>query len=198
VLKRLQALWISLPKDLRVFFTRVVILFFAWKTIYLLVLKPEHKLDTFLTQMVTKHTVAFLNLIKPTGAFHMQQELQDDPSDPDNLGSGKFAVYYYERRIIGIADACNALEIMVLYAGLIACYHAGIYRKIIFIAAGLIVIYLANVFRCAGLAWLNYSHAGWFDIAHKYLFKIFAYFIVCVLWFVFMFPKMRAHERSTG
>jgi exosortase/archaeosortase family protein len=187
--RRLQETWISLPRDLRIFFTRVMIVFIIWKTIYLLLLKPDHRVDAAITRIVTRSTIFTLNVFHGGHEFHMEQEVQDDPSDPDNLGSGKFAVYFHERRIIGIADACNALELMVLYAGLVACYHAGIKRKLIFLIGGLLVIAAANVFRCAGLAWLNYIHAGWFNIAHKYLFKLFAYFIVCVLWFLFMFPK---------
>jgi exosortase/archaeosortase family protein len=102
------------------------------------------------------------------------------------------------QQVLSIADVCNGLEVMVLYAGLILCLPASIKRKIRFILPGIVLIEVLNVIRCAGLAEIYLTHPEYLDFSHHYLFTFLVYAFIFWLWFLFsrdldLTKKQRVH-----
>jgi exosortase family protein XrtF len=178
--------WRGIPRELRIFLLRALGLFIAWKCLYLFLLAPDGRLDAALTKEVAENTAGIFNMAYGTESFYAEKENADNPAEEKGIRTTKYAIHNAGRRLIGIADACNALELMILYAGFIICFHADAVRKSVFILGGMALIYIVNLTRCAGLAWVNMNHAAWFSFAHKYLFKMVVYFFIFMLWLLFV------------
>ncbi|HVS97495.1 MAG TPA: archaeosortase/exosortase family protein [Puia sp.] len=88
-------------------------------------------------------------------------------------------------RVLSIADACNGLEVIVLYAGLILCLPSGWRRKAVFILSGAVLIEVLNVIRCAGLVLVYEYHPEYLDFSHHYLFTFVVYAFIFWLWYLF-------------
>ena len=86
------------------------------------------------------------------------------------------------RRIIGVADPCNGLDLYVLYLSFLFCFPGTWRRRLAFIAVGLPYIFIINAIRCALIAWLNIEHPRWVDISHHYIFTAIVYLLVFFLW----------------
>lgn len=168
----------QLPKQVRTFLLRALIVFIAWKLLYHLVLVPARVPDRPLTELTAAST-AFLytHLLHEPNVQVMADDY--DPHFP------KSAIFIHGERVIGIADPCNGLELYVLYIGFILCFPTTIRRQIAFLTLGIIGIYIANCFRCFGLAWLSFHHYSMADFAHKYLFKIILYAMIFYAWIVY-------------
>ena len=94
-------------------------------------------------------------------------------------------IYLHQDRVLSIADACNALELLVLYGGLILCLPAGASRKAIFITGGIVLIEIMNVIRCTALVLLYLHRPEYVDFSHHYLFSFVVYGFIFWLWFLF-------------
>jgi exosortase/archaeosortase family protein len=165
----------SLPLPVKSFFTKALFLFIAWKLLYHLVLFPIHTPDRQLTNITACATSYIYTLFTgaPISITNEQYE----------AGTFRKSIISIEgRKVIGIADGCNGLELFVLYFGFLLCFPVILKRLILFTVGGLSVIFILNNLRCFMLAWLylhNYSIA---NFAHHYLFKMIIYAIIFLIW----------------
>ena len=90
------------------------------------------------------------------------------------------------RKILGIADGCNALELYALYFGFLMSFPSPFKRKIIFTVVGIVLMFIANVFRLTALAIMNMHRINAVDMAHHYVFKIVIYGLIFGLWVLFI------------
>lgn len=162
------------PKGLRVFFIRGICILVVWKVIYLLWLKPVHIPDTQLTYLTARITTWVFHLLSPA----MLPMLQ--PHNWDMQISG--LINGTRTNIISIADACNALELMVLHAGFILSVPLPFSKQWPYIITGLLLILVANVLRCLALIYVYISFPNFFPFAHHYLFTLTIYLIVFLIW----------------
>lgn len=165
------------PKELIAFIYKVLILFLAWKLAYHFYLWPNSTLDEPLTKATANGTVKFLNLFSIDGQLSWS-------ADKINIAEqGYYAeIFLNNKKIIGIAEACNALELMVLYVGLIICLPTSLLRTILFIIGGLIGIYVLNILRCAAMFELSMNKSHFFSFAHHYGFTLVVYSFIFLLW----------------
>jgi len=95
-----------------------------------------------------------------------------------------------------IVPSCNALELMILYAGFILCYPAPSRSKWIWISFGMIAIYFINLIRCISLVGIaNSKLSHYLDFAHHYVFTIFVYGCIFLMW-VWFIKSMKAKTIS--
>ena len=185
-----------IPPEIRIFFFRAFLFLVLWKAAYLLVLQPTRLFDAPLTSSVGKCTAQALNFINNSHRFAsgpgFSTELNQD-------GSSKEVVELVKnngKNILSIADACNALELFILYLGLIWCLPAFIKRKIAYSLIGIVIIYASNIFRCIGLSLLVMYYPSAVDFAHHYLFTFIVYSIIVLLWF-FYTKKLTKYGNTT-
>jgi len=160
-----------IPKPIRIFLVRAVIVFILWQLLYHLFLQPIRVPDSFLTDITTMATVKVLSLF------------YSDVSSV--LGHFKAIITIGGRRIIGIADPCNALELYVLYISFLFCYPNTTKKRFIFLLIGLPAIFVLNIIRCVTITWLNISHKGWVDISHHYIFTAIMYLLIFYSWVLY-------------
>jgi exosortase/archaeosortase family protein len=185
--------WKQIPRPVKLFLLRAIALFVVWKALYLLFLLPSRTLDRPLTNVITIGAVGALNGIgQLKGAAHAHDYTAVSAQHPKTDADGQFNrwedtmdIYSYGVRDLSVADACNGLELMVLYAGLILCLPSRPKRKALFIGAGVLVIGILNILRCAGLVLLFLHRPDYVDFSHHYLFSLLVYGAIFWLWWLF-------------
>jgi exosortase/archaeosortase family protein len=168
----------QIPKPLRIFLVRGLIILILWKLIYILFLKPDHRLDEMLTYFVGSTTAWIFSHIYPS--MQPLVELADT-----NLF---ITIVKNNVRIdsIAIADACNGLELMILYLGFILAAPYPTKKKIHFIYVGLLLIVFTNVIRCLLLIFVFLNYPNYFGFAHHYIFTFVIYLIIFLIWIRFI------------
>jgi exosortase/archaeosortase family protein len=192
-----------IPKPVSQFLLKAAILFVAWKAVYLLFLLPGRVLDKPLTYVIGKGTAATLRLLNPSGDANYNAIPTMHPKGFGNEGlEPVMAVRSDQTVLLNIADVCNGLELLVLYAGLILCLPATRRRKIGYITGGIVAIEVLNVIRCAGLVLIYLHKPEWLDFSHHYLFTLVVYAFIFWLWYLFSrdpeFAKKLQLDATTG
>ena len=72
-----------------------------------------------------------MQLFYPGGRVTMNNEYSYAVGTP-NTNSGSEMLYLDGKKIVGVADACNALELFVLYLGFLIAYPSSVKRKLLF------------------------------------------------------------------
>ncbi|HXD77835.1 MAG TPA: exosortase/archaeosortase family protein [Puia sp.] len=141
-------------------------------------------MDRPLTYLIGKGTAATLNLIHPSGHFNAIPAMH--PKGFGNEGLEPImAIRSDQTVLLSIADVCNGLELLVLYAGLILCLPASRRRKTRYIVGGIALIEIINVLRCAGLVLVYLHKPEYLDFSHHYLFTFVVYAFIFWLWYLF-------------
>ena len=187
MLKSFNQQWNKIPKPVKVFLFKAVMLLVIWKTIYLVFLLPTRIIDAPATRSVGIATAKALNLAYNTQGYTSKKEVQNRQSEFGVVAVDQQAIYLNNNKIVAIEDACNGIELFALYAGFILCLPAAFSRKLIFIGSGLVAIYLVNIFRCTVITWVLLAHPQFFGFAHHYLFTFIVY--VFIIWFWLLFTR---------
>ena len=174
--------WKQIPGPVKSFLWKAMVLFIVWKALYLSILIPDRVLDKPITDAVGVSTARTLNFFSRPSDYSVRPGVNvkkdGEREDVMILSRG-------HERVLSIADACNGLEVMVLYAGLILCLPSGKSRKALFILVGMVLIEVLNVIRCAGLALVYQYHPEYLDFSHHYLFTFVVYAFIFWLWYLF-------------
>ena len=177
--------WNNVPKTVKAFLFKALAILIVWKIVYLAFLLPTRLLDKPLTFSVGSATAWFLNVCTHSGGYTTQSVVGNVVTDTGPTLMPLQKVYFRGRDIVSIEDTCNALELFVLYAGFIVCMPAKTLRKVLFIAGGIMAIYIVNVLRCSGVAYLIIYAPKYADFAHHYVFTFIVYGFIIALWLIF-------------
>ena len=149
------------------FLMKVSAIYIIWYLIYDYYLLPDGRLD------------AFLSL---SGV---------------NLAGGILNIFgwdiYSEARVLAITgtngveiqNGCNGLELIGLYMGFIIAFPGGpIQKRMIFLAGGILLLFVANVFRIMIFALSIYYVPTLWEQVHTYSSYFIFYPIVLTLWYI--------------
>lgn len=181
----------TIPKEVRFFLKRAFIAFIIWKLLYHLILNKIGFPNNQLTAFTAWGTTNLLSLFYPHSLFSYQNGV----SVKDVVGLGSL-LFMDNRLILRIFPACNALELFILYIGFLFCFPSKYYRRLIFSVVGIVTIYIINIFRNAGIAFLIIEHKSWVDFAHHYVFKIIVYGFIFFMWVRYTKDFTITHSRS--
>lgn len=189
----------QLPAEVKTFLWRALALFIGWKLLYILVLIPNQVPDAWLVKQIGNGTAATLNVFYSTKEFNAVHTTREKIYGRDTvLATFSNVMRGSEKKILGIYQACNGLELMVLYAGFIICFSGGVRRKIIFIVCGVVGLYFINVLRCAFLGYIGIEYPQHFEIAHKYVFNIVVYVFTFLLWVIYVSGLRLNYAKTTS
>jgi len=162
---------------------------------YLLWLMPRGILDSPLTYTVGVSTVATLNLFAVHSRFTAVRAFQVLELDGGTESGNVTDIYYNGQNTLRIANACNGLEVMVLYAGFLFCYPGSTSRRFSFLAAGILLIFILNIIRCALLVWIYLHYRQYLDFSHHFAFTFVVYAFIFLLWFRYTRNAIPARPR---
>jgi exosortase family protein XrtF len=177
--------WNKVPVAVRRFILRAAIILIVWKIVYLAFLLPNRVLDKPLSYAVAIATTWLLNTTTHSADYHDVSEIGNIPTDSGFEPYPLENIYFHHRNVVSIEDGCNGLELIVLYIGFIVCMPATNKRKINFIITGTLLIYIVNVIRCAGVAYIILYYPKYADFAHHYVFTFIVYGLIIGLWLSF-------------
>ncbi|HWB26859.1 MAG TPA: hypothetical protein VG738_15355 [Chitinophagaceae bacterium] len=173
ILGRQSTGWNSIPRPLQVFLLRGACILVGWKCLYWLWLGPAHQPDGFLTSLTAKLTAWVFGLLSP------QMQPATVPGHDVLITA---LVNGAHTTVISVADACNALQLMVLFAGFVFSVPVPLRRQLPYVFTGLLIIIAANVLRCLGLIYVYIDFPNVFPFAHHYFFTLAIYLIVFLIW----------------
>jgi len=177
--------WNQVPVAVRRFIFRALAILITWKILYLVFLLPTRVLDKPLSHAVASSSVWVLNKYTHSADYTTKSETGNIYTDNGLAPAPLENIYFHQRNVVSIEDGCNALELFVLYTGFIVCMPALVYRKLIFIAGGIILIYITNIIRCAGVAYITIYHPKYANFAHHYVLTFMVYGLIIALWLIF-------------
>ena len=177
--------WNNVPKAVKVFIFKALTILIVWKIVYLAFLLPTRLIDKPLTYSVGSVTTWFLDICTHSADYTTQSVVGNVATDKGFTLMPLQKIYFRGRDIVSIEDTCNALELFVLYAGFIVCMPAKNLRRVLFVVGGILAIYIVNVLRCAGVAYLIIYDPKYADFAHHYVFTFIVYGFIIALWLIF-------------
>ncbi len=165
------------PLTVRLILVKALLFFIIYKFIFSLELKFLH---APLTSHVGEYTLKLLNTFTESSHFHIKREYIN------GLKTLSSQIYFKDTKVVFIAESCNGFIAFMRYLGLIFCFPSRLWRKLLYIILGLIIIHILNIFRCAALAYINLYHQSYFDISHDYILKLVIYGTIFLLWISFL------------
>ena len=138
----------------------------AWLLVYDFVVLPNQGLQTWLSITGVKLAAA--------GLSFMGWEIET---------AGRF-IACAGNRGVEIQNGCSGMDLWGLYAGFIIAYPGELKKRIAFLAGGIGLIFIANVFRIAFFALSNLYYPQYWDSVHLYSSYVFFYPIVLTLWYL--------------
>ena len=188
--------WDKVPVAVKRFILRAAAILIAWKILYLAFLLPHRVLDNPISYAVATGTTWLLNTSTHSSAYYDKSETGNIPTDNGFAPATLENIYFHGRNIVSIEDGCNGLELIVLYIGFIVCMPAATKRKVNFIITGTILIYVVNVIRCAGVAYIILYYPKYADFAHHYVFTFIVYGLIIAMWLIFSKKLDPAYDRA--
>ena len=157
------------------FLARAFGFYLIWIFVYHGIL-VEIDIDDPLTEIVSKSSTKLLN--------------EFDEKISLRYLKGEFYIYREEINLIHIGDACNGLELYVLF---ISFYFAlgKAWQSIKWILAGIAGIFILNILRISGLAMMVLYRPTEIEFHHKYTFTLVVYSWILLIW-IFSLKKERA------
>lgn len=87
-----------------------------------------------------------------------------------------------EKYVARIIEGCNSVSVIILFISFIIAFSGDFKLTFLYILAGSVLIYIANLFRVVILAAGLYHYPWRKDILHTVIFPGIIYGMVCLLW----------------
>jgi exosortase/archaeosortase family protein len=168
------------------FFISLLLICSAWFLVYNLLLYPGRVIDQPLTQFIAAVSASIINFFSPSGV--PVTNWVNDLHHPGTL------LVQDGKRVFGIMDACNGIDLMFIYSAVIILLPNTIRRKLAFLTLGNILLVVFNIIRIVSLYFIFRYSRGIFDFSHHYLFTLLMYALIFSGWILFI--KNRLHEKS--
>jgi exosortase family protein XrtF len=174
-----------IPRPVLLFLLKALVIFVVWKVLYLTLLLPHLIPDRVLTRFVGVSTVSVLNLFTPQSPYRAVELNDDNTDDGVFYRATCIDIRRDELQTLRVANACNGLELMVLYVAFLYCFPAPWKRRLVFAIWGCLLITLMNVLRCAALVVIFERYKAYLDFSHHFIFTFVIYCVIFTGWFFF-------------
>ena len=160
-------------------------IYILWFIIYDFVIEPDKRIDFGLNVLLANSGSFLLRLLGYTADV--------------SINGNKISMRINSTSLLDVGNACNGLELFVLFVGFIICFPSGKANKWWFIIAGILSIHLLNSIRAAALALNQYYHPQSLHFNHHYTFTIIVYAYIFYLWILWVnrFSKSKSMQKTT-
>ena len=188
----MAATFCSIPISVRNFLGLALTIAISWKFIYHVFLMNPRTLDGPLTNHVGNSSAFLLNQFSGMHQFTALNCIDTSYMEGQIQMSCVSKIVHNNHKVLHIADGCNGLELIILYAGFIFCFPSSKKRKLFFVLAGLTLIDALNILRCSCLGFIKEYYHPYFTISHHFIFKAIVYALIVFLWV--QFTKSKKNE----
>lgn len=146
--------------------------YIVWLLAYEFLLKPSGKLDSYITENITYFICFGLDVLGVNAHYTLAKNISETYV---YLGTSMIP-------IIRVGASCNGLELLVLFCIFTLFYPGKLGAKLLFIAGGLVLIHITNIFRNLVLTIMAINKSPYFDLFHRYIFIFLVYGVIFLLW----------------
>ncbi|MGH1518882.1 exosortase family protein XrtF [Chryseobacterium sp. JK1] len=139
-------------------------------------------LDSFSTMIANRVSALQNSIGYPTSLYN----------DIENEQVWFYVKSQYATRMV---EGCNAVSVMILFVSFIFAFYKGA-KTFLFVAAGLIALYMMNLLRITGLNIVMVDHKEYGKMFHDFIFPAIIYGSVIVLWLIWIKFFALKHENS--
>ncbi len=158
-------------------------MFVVWKVVYIFLLIPNEMPDAWLVRQLGTYSAKTISVFYGGDYFEARHTRKLKTYGDEQVWVTHSYIYPKSKNaVLGIYQACNGLELMVLTAGFMLCFKGSWTKKSLFIFLGVFGLFILNVLRCAMLGIVNIEFPNHFDFAHKYIFSIVIYAYTFLIW----------------
>ncbi len=153
---------------------------------YLTLFESSGYYPDFFTHLVAMQTELVIESVGYTSKIMIH------PTEPS------LQLYINEVFLARIIEGCNAISIIILFTSFILSFFAKVKITLLYIFAGSVLIYIANILRIAILAIGIYEYPQYTSFLHSIVFPLMIYGTVFILWvlWVRLFSKNIANEKA--
>ncbi len=171
----------SVFKFLGLFLGTYLVLTFLYSQ-YLYFSKNEFNNPDFITSLVAKQSTLLLS------GFDFSTRVIPDGEIP------AMAIWLDNKPVATIVEGCNAISVIILFIAFVVSFAQGFKKTVLFVFAGLVLIYAVNISRIALLSFLLYKYPEHTDFFHGVVFPVLIYSIVFLLWVLWI--RMITHTST--
>ena len=124
----------------------------------------------FFTNLVAKQSNAVIQ------AFGYNGTVKPDLQGP------YMGLYINDTFLAQVVEGCNAISIIILFMAFIISFAQKVKKTVLFIFAGIALIYAVNILRIAILTIALYHYPEYSDFLHQIIFPAIIYGMVFLLW----------------
>lgn len=172
-MKNLFSTYRSVIFFLLLFLGSYVLLSFVYG-LYLELSKNGSYAPDFITNLVAKQSSAVIE------GFGYSAQVLPNPNQPSMK---LFVEGVFLARIV---EGCNALSIIILFVSFIIAFAERFKKTVLYIFAGIVIIYAVNILRIAILAIALYEYPAYEHTLHGVVFPGIIYGIVFLLWLIWV------------
>lgn len=123
----------------------------------------------------------FTNLVARQSAVIL--EAFGYPTDLFNHhGAGGVYLTVKESYTVNIVEGCNAISVIILFISFVIAFAEKFKKTFLFLLAGMVLIYVSNIFRIVILVIAAYHYPKHQDLLHGVVFPAIIYGMVFLLW----------------
>jgi exosortase family protein XrtF len=101
-------------------------------------------------------------------------------------GNMNVPVFRGKVAIIEVFEGCNGVNVMIVFLCFLIAFRGPLKSGILFAVSGIVILYIANLGRVAGLYLVALYYPDKLYFVHKFLFTGLLYGIVFIIWFFWM------------
>ena len=141
----------------------------------------------YMTNLVAKQSELVLN------ALDYRVQLLPHPNE------ASLKLIINEKYVARIVEGCNSVSIIILFVSFIGAFAGRIKTTVMYILAGSVLIYAANLMRIVILSIGLYHYPWRKDVLHTVIFPAIIYSLVCLLWVIWVnrFSKINKANAKT-
>jgi len=170
--------WITAYRREIRFFLLFILLFFLLQTAHYIT-RP-YTSPFIVNTLTASGSSKLINTIMPEEKTFSQDEF---------IGSGAFK--------LKIARGCEGVEGVIILIAAILAFPAGIRSKILGLAGGVVILYVLNLFRIAGLYYILKYRPAWFDLMHVYVGQTVIIFMAVIYFIAWLNLQMGKNGKNS-
>jgi len=172
-------------KPALLFLAKYVVLYLVLNTAYAWFIQYHLPDADPVTETVTRHTARLLSLI------------ENDLAVVSVEGSKYVPIQKSGITVVEVFEGCNSVNVMIVFIAFLFAFKGTWKLTVKFLTVGLIVIYLINLFRVAGLYAIALHFPESLYFFHKFFFTGVIYLVVFALWYVWI-QKVRGQSSEAS
>lgn len=113
----------------------------------------------------------------------------------NDFENGQVWFYVKKQYVTRMVEGCNAVSVMILFVSFVFAFYKGT-KTFLFVLAGLVLLYVMNLLRIAGLNIVMADYKEYGKSFHDYIFPAVIYGSVVLLWMIWIKFFALKHENS--